>query len=93
MTEHICSCEICTANRALYAVMQLSWPPEYKEQLAALDAAVDAIVDKAANDEMEYAWHINRIGEMLGIDSAWPDLIVMKIKELQARVTQEATAP
>lgn len=93
MTEHICHCEICTANRALQAVFALPWPPEYQEQLAALDAAIDAIVDKAAEDEMSYVWNIERIGKLFGIERAWPDLIITKIKELQALIPQEAPAP
>lgn len=93
MTEHICHCEICTANRALQAVLALPWPPEYQEQLAALDAAVDAIVDKAAEDEMNYVWNIERIGKLFGIERAWPDLIIAKIEELQKLAPQEAPAP
>lgn len=87
MTKHICSCEICTANRALRAAIDaLAWPPEHQEKLDALEAAHDAIVEKAANDEMDYVWNINRIGALFGIEHAWPDLIITKIKELQAQV-------
>lgn len=86
-TDHICHCEICTANRALRAVMELPWPDEYKAQLEALDAAVDRIVDKAATDEMDYAWNLKNIGEALGIAQPWqsyPELIITKIRELQS---------
>ena len=93
MTKHICSCEICAANRALRAAIDdLPWPPEYQERLAALEKAHDAIVEKAANDEMDYVWNINRIGALFGIEHAWPDAIIVKIKELQARVEAQREA-
>lgn len=93
MTKHICSCEICAANRALRAAIDdLPWPPEYQDRLAALEDAHNAIVEKAANDEMDYVWNIERIGKLFGIERAWPDLIIEKIKELQELVAQhEAT--
>lgn len=94
MTKHICSCEICTANRALRAAIDaLAWPPENQERLEALEAAHDAIVEKAANDEMEYVWQIQRIGALFGIERAYPDLIIAKIKELQAQVALQEGTP
>ena len=90
MKEHICSCNVCSASRALNAVMELDWPEEKRAALELLDKCFNVFIDRAASDEMDYAYNMGRIGYALGLTndstalffSGSADAILAKIGEL-----------
>ncbi len=90
MTEHICSCNVCSASRALNAVLELDWPEENRVALELLDKCFNAFIDRAASDEMDYAYNMGRIGYAIGLTndptallfSGSVDAILAKIGEL-----------
>lgn len=90
MDDHICSCNVCSTSRALSAVMELDWPEENRAALELLDKCFNAFIDRAASDEMEYAYNIGKIGYALGLTndptallfSGSVDDILAKIGEL-----------
>lgn len=81
-TGHICHRDICKTSRALEAVLALTWPPEHAEKMDALDRAFNWLLEKSANDEMEFDYQMRRIATALGAEP-WPDAILRTIEDIK----------